>query len=79
METTVKRIFFFMKLRQRTFNKSSGGTKQCGDPHPEYSSGATGGNRSYNAHQISHADTGCGGDDQCLKGRQTSVFLTFFC
>ena len=42
MVSTIERIFFFVELCQGTFNKSSRRTKQCGDPHPEYSTGTSG-------------------------------------
>ena len=65
--SALERILFFMELGQRGFCKSGGGTQQRDDPHPEYSSGAAGGNGRNYSDQITHAHPCGSGYDQRLK------------
>ena len=63
----VKRVRFFVFLSQGSFYKGSRSTEKGSHPHPEYGTGTTQGNCSYDAYQISHANTGGSGDDERLK------------
>ena len=67
MVSTIERIFFFVELCQGTFNKSSRRTNSAVIHNPEYSTGTSGGDSCDNTYQITHADAGSRGDDQCLK------------
>ena len=64
---TIKRILFFIELCQGCFDKSSGGTDQRRDPHPEYRSCTSCRDRSYHTDQVSHSHTGSCRYDQRLK------------
>jgi len=67
--TAVERVFFFINLGQRCLDKGSGGAEQSGNPHPENSSGAAGGNSGNHPDKISHADPGgCGYDEGLNAG-----------
>ena len=74
----VQRIFFFVKLCERSFDKRGRRADDSRHPHPEHSTCASGGDCSDNADQISHTDTCCGGNDQCLKRRKAAFFFFLF-
>ena len=74
----VQRIFFFVKLCERSFDKRGRRADDSRHPHPEHSTCASGGDCSDNADQISHTDTRCGGNDQCLKRRKAAFFIFLF-
>ena len=74
----VQRIFFFVKLCERSFDKRGRRADDSRHPHPEHSTCASGGDCSDNADQISHTDTCCGGNDQCLKRRKAAFFIFLF-
>ena len=66
-----------MELSQGGFNEGGGGTDDGGNPHPEYSSRAAGGNCSHDTHQVAHAHSCSGRDDESLEGGKT-VFAVLF-
>ena len=53
-------------------------TKECRDPHPEYSTGTAKRNSSDHAYQVSHADAGgCGNDQSCLLYTSVPIARVF--
>ena len=64
----VEGVLLFIELGQRGLDESGGGADQGGDPHPEHSAGAAGGDCRHDANQIAHAHTGRGRYHQRLEG-----------
>ena len=74
--SSVKRVFFLVKLGKGGLHKSCGRTQQSDQPHPEHSSCSSCGNSRHYAYQISHSHPSSSGYDQRLDPGDC-LFLSF--
>ena len=74
--SSVKRVFFLVKLGKSGLHKSCGRTQQSDQPHPEHSSCSSCGNSRHYAYQISHSHPSSSGYDQRLDPGDC-LFLSF--